>query len=128
MDKPLVGFIGAGNMARSLAGGLLRNGWDAARLVLSDPHDHQRAGIENALGLKVYSDNRDVVRQSDILVLATKPQVLAQVATELAATVQQKRPLIISIAAGIRSADIDRWLGGNLAIVRAMPNTPALVG
>jgi pyrroline-5-carboxylate reductase len=128
MDKPLVGFIGAGNMARSLAGGLLRNGWDAARLVLSDPHDHQRASIENALGLKVYSDNRDVVRQSDILVLATKPQVLAQVATELAATVQQKRPLIISIAAGIRSADIERWLGGNLAVVRAMPNTPALVG
>ncbi len=125
---PLVGFIGAGNMARSLAGGLLHNGWARSRLSLSDPQLDQRQGAEKALGISVYADNREVARQADILVLAVKPQALAQVAVELANIVQHHRPLIISIAAGVRSADIERWLGGDLAIVRAMPNTPALIG
>jgi pyrroline-5-carboxylate reductase len=125
---PLVGFIGAGNMARSLAGGLVRDGWAPARLLLSDPQVGQRQAVEQALGLAVLADNAEVARRADILVLAVKPQALAQVARELAATVQQQRPLIISIAAGVRSADIERWLGGNLPIVRVMPNTPALIG
>ncbi len=127
-EKPLVGFIGAGNMARSLAGGLLRNGWGSKRLILADPHEQQRDGIEKALGLRVHRDNLDVAQRADILVLAVKPQVLGQVATELTTAVQHKRPLVISIAAGVRIDDIERWLGGNLAVVRAMPNTPALVG
>ena len=115
-------------MARSLAGGLLQNGWDGGRLILADPHGQQRDTMEKSLGLKVYANNVDVAQRADILVFAVKPQVFGTVALELATLVQKKRPLIISIVAGVRSADIERWLGGNLAIVRAMPNTPALIG
>jgi pyrroline-5-carboxylate reductase len=125
---PLVGFIGAGNMARSLAGGLQRNGWGRERLILADPVGEQRRAIEQSLGLEAFADNAEVARRADILVLAVKPQVLGEVATGLAPAVQQKRPLVISIVAGVRIADISRWLGGGLAVVRAMPNTPALVG
>ena len=125
---PLVGFIGAGNMARSLAGGLLKNGWGQSQIILSDPEPSQRDAIESVLGVKTLADNLAVAERADILVLAVKPQILSGVAKTLASTVQRKKPLIISIAAGVRIEDIDRWLGGGLAIVRAMPNTAALIG
>jgi len=128
MSAQTIGFIGAGNMARSLAGGLLANGWSAQQLLLADPDPDQRRGAEQALGLKTFDDNRAVAAAADVLVLAVKPQVLHTVATDLAATVQRKQPLVVSIAAGIRIADIERWLGGSLALVRVMPNTAALVG
>ncbi|MDH4134357.1 MAG: pyrroline-5-carboxylate reductase [Gammaproteobacteria bacterium] len=128
MNPQTLGFIGAGNMARSLAGGLLNNGWPAGQICLADPDASQRQGVEQALGLKTLADNRELASDCDILVLAVKPQVLADIAKALAPAVQQRKPLIISIAAGIRADDINRWLGGNLAIVRAMPNTAALVG
>jgi pyrroline-5-carboxylate reductase len=124
----LVGFIGAGNMARSLAGGLVKNGWDRSRLLLADPDAGQRQGVEQALGLRTMAENTEVAAAADILVLAVKPQVLGAVARGLAAVVQAKHPLVISIAAGVRIDDLARWLGGNLPIVRAMPNTAALVG
>src|SRR3990172_1703869 len=126
--RPLVGFIGAGNMARSLAGGLLKNGWKKDRIILSDPEPAQRLAIETVLGVKAFADNSEVAASADLLVLAVKPQILADVAKSLASTVQKKKPLVITIAAGIRIEDIDRWLGGGLAIVRAMPNTAALIG
>ena len=125
---PLIGFIGAGNMARSLAGGLLKNGWQHDRIILADPEPAQRQAIESVLSIKAIADNDEVAASADILVLAVKPQILSNVATALAATVQKKKPLVISIAAGVRIEDIDRWLGGGLAIVRAMPNTAALIG
>ena len=125
---PLVGFIGAGNMARSLASGLVRNGWSRDRVILSDPDNDQRRTIENVLGAKTFSDNTLVATQADLLVLAVKPQVLAEAAKAVATTVQQKKPLVISIAAGVRLEDIERWLGGGLPLVRAMPNTAALIG
>jgi len=125
---PLVGFIGAGNMARSLAAGLLKNGWGKNQVVLSDPEPAQRQAIESVLGVKTFADNQTVVTQADILVLAVKPQILGEVATALASAVQKKKPLVISIAAGVRLEDIGRWLGGGLAMVRAMPNTAALIG
>ena len=128
MTATTIGFIGAGNMARSLAGGLLNNGWTADRLQLSDPDAQQRAGAKQALGVETFADNRDLAERAEILVLAVKPQALKEVAEALAATVQKKRPLVISIAAGIRVHDIERWLGGKLPIVRVMPNTAALIG
>ena len=123
-----IGFIGAGNMARSLAGGLLKNGWRKEQLILSDPDSNQRKGVETVLGLAVYADNNEVAGKADILVLAVKPQFLKTAATEIAAAVQKKRPLVISVAAGVRLEDLQRWLGGGLAIVRVMPNTAALIG
>lgn len=125
---PAIGFIGAGNMARCLASGLLKNGWNKARIVLSDPDPAQRQAIETILGVTTFAENDKVAAQADILVLAVKPQVLAGVAAALAPAVQRKRPLVVSIAAGVRLADLDRWLGDGLAIVRAMPNTAALIG
>lgn len=124
----LIGFIGAGNMARSLASGLLKNGWGKNQIILSDPEPAQRQAIESILGVKTFTDNQTIAAQADILVLAVKPQVLAEVARTLTAAVQKKQPLVISIAAGVRLEDLDRWLGGGLAIVRAMPNTAALIG
>jgi pyrroline-5-carboxylate reductase len=123
-----VGLIGAGNMARSLAGGLLNNGWAKNRLVLSDPNPDQRRGAESGLGVEVFADNNDVAERADILVLAVKPQFLREACHGVAATVQQTKPLVISTAAGVRLKDVERWLGGNLAVVRVMPNTPALIG
>ena len=128
MKQYTIGFIGAGNMARSLAGGLLNNGWGKDKLVLSDPHPEQRQAVMDALGLVVFEHNQEVVARAQVLVLAAKPQSLRALALDMAAAVQKTKPLVISIAAGIRVHDIQRWLGGNLPIVRVMPNTPALVG
>ncbi|MCR4301343.1 MAG: pyrroline-5-carboxylate reductase [Sulfuricaulis sp.] len=125
---PLIGFIGAGNMARSLVSGLLKNGWGNNQIVLSDPDPSQRQSIESVLRVKTFADNPAVVTHAEILVLAVKPQVLAEVAMALAPAAQKKKPLVISIAAGVRLADLDRWLGGGLPLVRAMPNTAALIG
>jgi pyrroline-5-carboxylate reductase len=80
------------------------------------------------LGVKTLANNQAVAAQADILVLAVKPQVLGEVAAALASAVQKKKPLVVSIAAGVRLEDLDRWLGGGLPIVRAMPNTAALIG
>lgn len=125
---PVIGFIGAGNMARSLAGGLLNNGWDRGRILLSDPLAEQREGAHAALGVRVFAANQEVAGHADILVLAVKPQAMGAVARELAGAVQQRRPLVISLAAGVRLADLERWLGAGVPIVRVMPNTPALIG
>ena len=127
MDQAMIGFIGAGNMGRSLAGGLLKSDWDRQKLVLADPSPEQRQMVENLLGLVVCADNNEVANRADVLVLATKPQQIRAVCEDLAPTVQRRKPLIVSIAAGVRINNIEDWLGGNLPVVRVMPNTPALV-
>jgi pyrroline-5-carboxylate reductase len=121
-----IGFIGAGNMATALAGGIAARGWPATDIALSDALP---AALEPhaARGHFTSTDNRAIVERADVLVLAVKPQVMAQVLQPLADLVQARRPLIISIAAGIPVASLAHWLGGELPIVRAMPNTPALV-
>lgn len=127
MDQPIIGFIGAGNMGRSLAGGLLQSGWDRQKLALADPSPEQRQVVENLLDLPVCADNNDVANRADVLVLAIKPQQMRAVCDGLAPAVQRRKPLIVSIAAGVRITNIEDWLGGDLPIVRVMPNTPALV-
>lgn len=124
----IIGFIGGGNMARSLVGGLLNTGWARERFVIAEPDAGRRAGLAADLGVVVHPDNRTVAAQAQVLVFAVKPQVLREAAMAVAPVVQQRRPLVISVAAGIRADDLQRWLGGGLPIVRAMPNTPALVG
>ncbi|PTQ91147.1 pyrroline-5-carboxylate reductase [Agitococcus lubricus] len=121
-----IGFIGAGNMASALVGGLLARGHHASQLALADSQISQLHAFGEQ-GIFTSTDNAEVVKKADILVLAVKPQVMAEVLKPLAPLVQAKQPIIISIAAGIPVASISRWLGGDLAIVRAMPNTPALV-
>lgn len=123
-----IAFIGGGNMARSLIGGMINNGWPVDRIHVSDKADDQLTTLSTCFpGIRTYRENAEAVAQADIVVLAIKPQILATVAKELAPAIDASRHLMISIAAGLRSSDIDRWLGGNKAVVRCMPNTPALV-
>ncbi len=127
MKTARLAFIGAGNMARSLIGGLIADGWDPAGISVADPDNEQLAAIKHSFQVHTDSDNQRVTETADVLVLAVKPQVIQEVAIGLGDTVQQHTPLVISIAAGIRSTDLQRWLGGRCALVRCMPNTPALV-
>ena len=122
-----IAFIGGGNMARSLIGGLLARGWLAQQIVVADPLPAQLESLRAQFAVRVTDDNSTAARDADILVLAVKPQEMRRAAEELRASIASKRPLLISVAAGIRATDIQRWLPG-IPIVRAMPNRPALQG
>mgnify|MGYP001820066242 FL=1 len=123
-----VGLIGGGNMARAIGGGLLRGGMHATDLMIAEPLPEQCEVLRQELyGAMVTDDNKHVARVAEVLLFAVKPQILKPVCEELAAEVQESRPLIMSIAAGPMIDDIDAWLGGNLSVVRVMPNQPALI-
>ena len=122
-----ISFIGGGNMARSLIGGLVADGCDPATIWVSDKNDEQRLQLQRQFQIHTSDSNIEAANAADILILAVKPQVMRSVTAELCESVQRKKPLVISIAAGLRETDINRWLGGNVAIVRAMPNTPSLI-
>jgi len=123
-----VGLIGGGNMARAIGGGLLRGGMHATDLMIAEPIVEQSERLRTELyGAMVTDDNNFVARSAEILLFAVKPQILKPVCKDVAADVQKKRPLIMSIAAGPKIDDIDAWLGGGLSIVRVMPNQPALI-
>ena len=125
---PPIAFIGGGNMARALIGGMLRGGASPAAIHVSEPYAPNREGLAAEFGVTVTEDNAAAASKTPVWVLATKPQVLRGVCAALAPLAQAQRPLVVSIAAGISSAQIDRWLGGGIAVVRSMPNTPALLG
>lgn len=128
MSNSKIGFIGGGNMTIAIAGGMLHSGYPASNIAISEPSAEQRARLQDVLpGVALHSENASTAKQVDCLVLATKPQVLASVCHELADDIQGSKPLILSIAAGIRSSEIESWLGGDLAVIRVMPNQPALL-
>lgn len=122
-----IGFIGGGNMAESLIGGLLASGHKASLIHVSEPDNNRRSRLLDKYGVNCVADNAELVERTDLLLFAVKPQLLQQIALPLRDIIQAKQPSIISIAAGVRSVDLEQWLGGELAIVRVMPNTPALV-
>jgi pyrroline-5-carboxylate reductase len=123
-----IAFIGGGNMARSLIGGLLARGTAAANIRVSEPVDVLREALARDFGVHVGADNAEAVGPAGLWVLAVKPQVMRAVCEALAPIAQASRPLVISIAAGITAAQLQRWLGGGVAVIRTMPNTPALLG
>ena len=120
-------FIGAGNMANSLIGGLIGKGHNPEQIIASDPNPDALAKLTEAFAIVAEGDNQKACLKADIVVLAVKPQVMKVVAENLRPTLKH-RPLIISIAAGISCDQLSQWLDNDLAIVRCMPNTPALVG
>lgn len=128
IPSPAIAFIGGGNMARSLIGGLIRNGTPPQAISVAEPNANVRAALAQDLSVATHADNADAAHNADALVLAVKPQVMKTVGAGLRDVAQARRPLILSIAAGIRINQLDTWLGGNLPIVRCMPNTPALIG
>jgi len=128
MDYGKVAFVGGGNMARALAGGMLAAGYEPSHILISEPvAENRRRLAEELHGAVVSADNEQVVSEAACVLFAVKPQILSAVCRPLAPVMQRTRPLIISIAAGVRSDDIDSWLGGGLAVVRVMPNQPALL-
>ncbi|MBT8430040.1 MAG: pyrroline-5-carboxylate reductase [Gammaproteobacteria bacterium] len=122
-----IAFIGAGNMAGALIAGLIADGTPPEQLIAADPSVEKCRALGAATGIHTLQDNRGAAAMADIIVLAVKPQILRQVAQELAELVQDRRPLVISIAAGVRCDSLQTWLGGDIALVRTMPNTPAMI-
>lgn len=120
-------FIGGGNMATSLIGGLLADHVDPDQIAVADSNPEALQQLADQFGVHTYSDNSAALADADVVILAVKPQVLSEVAEGLADAVQTGKPLLVSVAAGVRATDLERWLGGDVALVRAMPNTPALV-
>ena len=128
MSHKTIAFIGGGNMARALIGGLLRSGHPAGAIQVADPSDDARVHLVNETGVQCFDDNIRATENAEVILLAVKPAQLADVCRRLGPAVAGRRPLLISIAAGTRCADIHRWLGAQLPLVRVMPNTPALIG
>ena len=126
--SPTISFIGAGNMASAIIGGMLDSGFKGADIWVSAPDDSHLQSIRKRFGVSVTTDNRYCAQQADIVILAVKPQVMADVCRDIAPVVQNTRPLMVSIAAGLEAGTLDEWLGGGLPLVRVMPNTPSLVG
>ncbi len=126
MTQAKITFIGAGNMASSIIGGLVAKGYPAAQITATDPYLPSLERVQQQFGIEVTQDNAAAAAAADVVVLAVKPQVMQQVAEGLSGSLGHQ-PLVISIAAGIDMRSLDLWLGNDLPIVRCMPNTPALV-
>jgi len=127
MKTQKIVFIGAGNMANALIAGLLADGLNAKNIWASDPSDKNLTALEQAYKINTLSDNKAAVSNADIVVLSVKPQILKKVCEEIKPAVCDKNPMVISIAAGIEIKHLAAWLGETTALVRAMPNTPALI-
>jgi pyrroline-5-carboxylate reductase len=127
MTTPVIAMIGAGNMGSSLIGGLINDGHPSDKLWATDPSAEKLAYLNQTFHIHTTHDNKKAAETADVIIFAIKPQIFSEAASELAPLIQSRKPLVISIAAGIREASIQHWLGGNASIVRAMPNTPALI-
>lgn len=122
-----IGFIGGGNMASSLISGLIASGHSPQDLWVSDINTETLKVLADNLKVNTSTNNDDIINAVDVIVLAVKPQILSSVAKNAATSIQRKQNLVVSIAAGISQHSLSQWLGDNIAIVRCMPNTPALV-
>jgi len=127
MNTQKIGFIGGGNMASSLLSGLIASGHSPQHLWVSDVNPEALKSLAEKLHVNTSINNADVINAVDVVVLAVKPQILNEVAANAAPLIQEKKSLVVSIAAGISQTSLSQWLGTETAIVRCMPNTPALV-
>lgn len=125
MSKTRIAFIGAGNMAASLIGGLRAKGLEAAQIRASDPGAETRSKVAAEHGIAVFADNAEAIKDADVVVLAVKPQAMKAVCEAIRPNLKPNQ-LVVSIAAGITCSSMNNWLGAQ-PIVRCMPNTPALL-
>lgn len=123
-----VRFVGAGNMAASLIGGLIKRGFLPSQISASDPGHHQRQLLTEKFGVHTYQGNNEHFGIPDVVILAVKPQIMKIVAQDIKDSVLETGALVISIAAGIKIEHLEKWLSEEASIVRTMPNTPALIG
>lgn len=128
VTHPKIAFIGAGNMASSIIGGLLEQDYPVSQLSAADPFAESLQRLaEAAPGISVGSDNQAAINGADLVLLAVKPQVMAAVADDIAGTVQRSGAVVVSIAAGVTIDSLQQRLGADTSIIRCMPNTPALL-
>jgi len=123
---PQLAFIGAGNIANALVTGLIRQDYPVSKLSVADPIDDQLQPFRT-FGIKTSQDNVEVAAAADVVLLCVKPNILPMAAKSIAGSVQDGNTLVVSVAAGITLASLSDWLGNETALVRCMPNTPALV-
>ncbi len=127
MENCTIAFIGCGNMSRSLISGLIANGVKPEQLLATDLDSEQRDAISKQFNISTLADNNEAIAKADVILLAVKPQVMHNVVSEVADSIKGTSKLIISIAAGVKLDSIIEWLGDSTAVVRVMPNTPALI-
>ena len=123
-----IAFIGAGNMAGSIIGGLIAGGHPARAICASSPDQASREALEALVPVRTLADNAEAAAAADVIVLAVKPAVVAAACADIAPAVAGGDKLVISVAAGVPAASLRRWLGDRVPVVRCMPNTPALLG
>ena len=127
MTDTTIAFIGAGNMASSIIGGMVQNGWPAANIIATDHNQDKLDNLQQQFGIQISMDNHQAVKTADVIMLSVKPQVMKALLTDLIPSLDASRHLLISIAAGISIASLEQWSRPEFAVVRSMPNTPALV-
>lgn len=127
MEQKAIGFIGGGNMASALIGGLIDGGYQSRNIWVSDIDSEKLDRLQSQYGVNTSRNNREVFEHVDVLVLAVKPQVVKSVLTGIGAGWLRPESIVISIVAGVRGSDIEKWVGAPLTLIRAMPNTPALI-
>lgn len=127
MEK-VIGFIGGGNMTRSLVAGLIADGYPSKHIWVADRNADKCHLLAKQFDIHTSASVADVVKQAEVLVLSVKPQGLKVVVAEYASLIQQQNCLVVSVAAGVQVQTLKRWLGGAVPVIRAMPNTPALIG
>ena len=115
-------------MGRALIGGLLRHGMRPEQIAVGESHEAARATLSRELGIAATADNAAATAKANLIVLAVKPYQASAVLAPLASQLQQRRPIVLSVAAGVRIEAIQRWCGAGIPVIRAMPNRPALVG
>ncbi len=127
MKELNIAFIGAGNMATSIIGGLIEQGMPLDKLRAADPFPESRQRLQETCHIATFADNNEAIAGADVVILAVKPQVMTEVLADIREAVAAQHALVISIAAGITIASMEAGLGENTPVVRCMPNTPALL-
>ncbi len=127
MENFTVAFIGSGNIASSMIGGLIANGVKPQQLIAADPDRTQQQLIAEKYGIRVLDINYDAAKKADVIIFAVKPQQMQKVVKEISENINVENKLILSVAAGIKLQSIENWLGQSSSVVRVMPNMPALI-
>jgi pyrroline-5-carboxylate reductase len=128
MKSPRIAFVGGGNMARALIGGLIGRGTPASQLRVGEPSTNARERLARDFKVQVSADNRAAIDGCELVILAVKPAEAAAVLGALAPQLQATRPVLLSVAAGVQIASISACVGPGIAIIRTMPNRAALIG
>lgn len=128
MHTPEIAFIGAGNMAASIIGGLIASGHPASAIRAADPHPPSLEKLAASAPVNLFDNNAQAASEADVIIMAVKPQAMADAVESISEAVRRNAAVVISIAAGVTIATIQSRLGGAAAVVRCMPNTPALLG